>query len=75
MCVSNNRDLPLITEYNGKCVVSCSPEAEKEKIKNVCNLIKNRTIEDIIESKINIETYDRACMYRMVSILERGVPF
>ncbi len=75
VCVSNNRDLPLnknfyykiiITEYNGKCVVSCSPEVEKEKINNICNLIKNRTIEDIIETKIHIETYDRACMYRMV---------
>lgn len=75
VCVSNNRDLPLnkkfyyniiITEYNGECVVSCSPEVEKEKIKNVCNFIRNKTIEDIIESKIQIETYDRACMYRLV---------
>ena len=75
VCVSNNRDLPLnkkfyykiiITEYNGEYVVSCSSEVEKNTIKNVCDFIKYKTMEDIIESKIHIETYDSTCMYRMI---------
>lgn len=76
VCKSVLRDLPLnkryiyriiISDYNGYRIVSVSNTISENVINNICRDIKNKNLNDIINSQQLIETNLRIRkMYRMI---------